>query len=86
MKIIGFHSRAFDDYLLWQDLDIKKIRKINSLLKDILRNPFSGIGKPEKLKYQEGNFWSRRIDDENRIVYQVAEEIIIIISCKGHYK
>jgi toxin YoeB len=86
MRIISFHIRAFNDYLDWNNNDKSTFKKINILIKDILRNPFAGIGKPEQLKYQNEKYWSRRITEEHRIVYQVLEEMIIIISCKGHYK
>lgn len=62
-----------------------KFKKINSLIKDILRHPFYGIGKPEALKFKGEKYWSRRITDEHRLVYQVFENMIIIISCKEHY-
>ena len=61
------------------------LKRINALIKDIQRNPFEGIGKPEPLKENLGGFWSRRINNEHRIVYTVEKEIVVIISCKGHY-
>ena len=77
---------AWDEYLQWQMLDKKTLKKINSLIKDIERNGLSeGIGKPEPLRYQKA--WSRRIDHENRLVYNMdSDNNLLIISCKGHYE
>ena len=77
---------AWDEYLQWQMLDKKTLKKINSLIKDIERNGLSeGIGKPEPLKYRKA--WSRRIDHENRLVYNMdSDNNLLIISCKGHYE
>ena len=77
---------AWDEYLQWQMLDKKTLKKINALIKDIERNGLSeGIGKPEPLKYRKA--WSRRIDHENRLVYNFdAQQNLLIISCKGHYE
>lgn len=78
-------DRAWDDYLYWQMLDKKTIKKINDLIKDIERNGLSkGIGHPEPLKYRKS--WSRRIDHENRLVYNIVDGNLWIISCKGHYE
>lgn len=86
MDNLIFSPMAWDEYLYWQMQDKKTIHHINQLLKDIRRNPFDGIGKPEPLKYCDG-YWSRRIDDTNRLVYSVgADHDIVILSCKGHYK
>ena len=63
----------------------KKVEKINELLKDISRNPFSGIGKPESLKHKYSGFWSRRIDDEHRLIYKFEDDEILIIKCRFHY-
>ncbi|MED9902701.1 MAG: Txe/YoeB family addiction module toxin [Lachnospiraceae bacterium] len=76
---------AWEDYLYWQSQDKKMVKRINQLLKDMKRSPFEGIGKPEPLKENLSGFWSRRIDDEHRIVYAVDEDTIFIISCRGHY-
>ena len=78
-------DRAWDEYLEWQVIDKKTLKKINNLIKDIERNGLSsGLGKPEPLKYRKA--WSRRIDDENRLVYNFDENHnLLIISCKGHY-
>ena len=86
MNNISFTPQSWDEYLYWQTQDKKTMRRINQLLKDIQRIPFSGIGKPEPLKYRD-SCWSRRIDDKNRLVYLVdGESDIIVISCKGHYE
>ena len=76
---------AWVDYLYWQKEDRKVIKKINQLLKDIMRSPFDGIGKPEPLKENLTGLWSRRIDDEHRLVYAVETKSILIFSCRGHY-
>lgn len=76
---------AWEDYLYWQSQDKKMVKRINLLLKDIRRHPYEGIGKPEPLKGNLSGFWSRRIDEEQRIVYAVDEDTLFVISCKGHY-
>lgn len=84
MSKLTFSERAWQEYLYWQMQDKKTLKRINNLLKDIDRNSFEGIGKPEPLK----NFvdcWSRRIDETNRLVYKVTNGQIEIIQCKGHY-
>jgi toxin YoeB len=78
-----FSERAWEEYLYWQSQDKKTLRRINRLLQDIDRNGNDGIGKQEPLKYRKG--WSKRIDDTNRLVYDIHEDIIEIIQCKGHY-
>lgn len=80
-----WEDRAWEDYLYWQAQDKKTLKRINGLIKDIQRNTFDGIGKPEPLKGNLSGMWSRRIDDANRIVYYEENEIIYIVSCKGHY-
>lgn len=84
MKKIWFES-AWDDYLYWQSHDKKILRRINQLIRDVEREPFSGIGKPEPLKGNLSGFWSRRINNSNRLVYRVKENVLEILSCKGHY-
>lgn len=81
-----WEERAWEDYLYWQTQDKKTLKRVNTLIKDIQRNPFEGIGKPEALKRNLSGLWSRRIDDTNRIVYYQQEETIYIIACKGHYE
>ena len=78
-------ERAWDDYLYWQLNDKNTLKRINKLILDIQRNPFSGIGKPEQLSSNLSGWWSRRIDSANRIVYKVEKDVIIIAECKGHY-
>ena len=85
VKRIQWDFEAWEEYLYWQMQDKKMLKRINQLIKDIQRNPFEGIGKPEPLKGNLTGFWSRRIDEEHRIVYAVEKETVIIISCKGHY-
>ena len=80
-----WEDRAWSDYLYWQTQDKKTLKRINGLIKDIQRNSFEGIGKPEPLKQNLSGLWSRRIDDTNRIVYYEKDDIIYIVSCKGHY-
>ncbi len=86
MKKIWF-DEAWNDYVYWQTQDKKTIKRINQLVKDIERNGVSdGIGKPEPLKENLSGYWSRRIDDTNRLVYKISEDELQIISCKGHYE
>ncbi len=84
MKIM-FSKNSWEDYIFWQTNDKKMLRKINELIKDIQKTPFEGKGKPEPLKYDLSGFWSRRIDREHRLVYQVEEKKILIYSCRYHY-
>ena len=85
-KIIRWDMDAWNDYVYWQTQDRKTLKRINLLIKDISRSPFEGLGKPEPLKGTLTGFWSRRIDEENRLVYVVEEKVIILISCRGHYE
>lgn len=80
-----WEDRAWDDYLYWQAQDRKTLKRINTLISVIKRNPFEGPGKPEPLKGNLSGYWSRRIDDFNRIVYFERHDIIYIVSCRGHY-
>ena len=81
---ISFSIQAWEEYLYFQTQDKKTLKKINELIKDIERNGvLNGMGKPEKLKYRNG--YSRRIDQYNRLIYDIVNEIVVIISCKGHY-
>ena len=84
MKYV-FVDESWEDYLYWQNTDKKKLRKINELLKDIARNPFGGNGKPEPLKHKYSGFWSRRIDDEHRLIYKYEDNEIQIAKCRFHY-
>lgn len=80
-----WEDRAWDDYLYWQKQDKKTLKRINTLINDIKRNPFDGIGKPEPLKENLSGYWSRRIDDKNRVVYYEQDNIVYILVCRGHY-
>jgi toxin YoeB len=86
MKQIIFEESAFQNFVEWASKDNKLHQRIIGLIKDILREPYSGIGKPEPLKHGLSGYWSRRINDEHRLVYQVDEKASTIISCKYHYK
>ena len=81
-----WYDRAWDDYLYWQSQDKKTLKRINQLIRDAERDPFNGIGKPEPLKGDLSGFWSRRIDEGNRLVYRPNNGILEILSCKGHYE
>jgi toxin YoeB len=85
MRKITFTIDAWEDYVYWQKQDKKTLRRINDLIKAAQRTPFEGIGKPEALRESLTGFWSRRIDDTHRLVYQVSEKDIAIISCRYHY-
>ena len=80
-----FSDQAWEDYQHWQDTDKKVIRRIHELLKDIKRNPQSGIGKPEPLRHALAGWWSRRIDQEHRLVYRVTEQGILLAQMRYHY-
>lgn len=80
-----WEDRAWEDYLYWQMQDKKTLKRINGLIKDIQRDTFAGIGKPEPLKENLAGLWSRRIDDTNRIVYYEQNGITYVVSCRGHY-
>ena len=84
MKLL-WEERAWNEYCQWQNEDKKTLKRINSLIKDMQRNPYDGIGKPEPLRGNLSSWWSRRIDSVNRIVYCQKDDSIIIISCMGHY-
>jgi toxin YoeB len=76
---------GWEDYLYWQQTDRKMLQRINELIRDTIRNPFSGIGKPEPLKGNLRGWWSRRINDEHRLVYRVENQVVIIMQCRFHY-
>ncbi len=86
MKRIVFEASAFDDFVDWPTADKKIYAKIISLLRDIQRTPFTGLGKPEPLRHELQGYWSRRITDEHRLVYKVTNSEIIVASCKYHYE
>ena len=80
-----WYDRAWEDYLYWQTQDKKLLRRINELIRDAEREPFTGLGKPEPLRGDLSGFWSRRIDEANRLVYRVNGNVFEILSCRGHY-
>ncbi|RKZ98382.1 MAG: Txe/YoeB family addiction module toxin [Gammaproteobacteria bacterium] len=83
--ILSWADHAWDDYLYWQQTDKKILKRINTLIKDIKRQPFNGIGAPESLKHNWTGYWSRRINREHRLVYKVQGEFLIIAQCRYHY-
>jgi toxin YoeB len=85
MKRIIYSKNAWEDYISWQSEEKKMVNKINDLIKDIQRTPYTGMGKPEALKYDLAGLWSRRIDREHRLIYQADENEILIYSCRYHY-
>lgn len=84
MQII-FSDKAWNDYLYWQQTDKQVLKKINQLIKDIQRNPLDGIGKPEPLKHELSGFYSRRITDEHRLIYEILNDALNIAACRFHY-
>ncbi|MEG0230841.1 MAG: Txe/YoeB family addiction module toxin [Hafnia sp.] len=80
-----FTDESWADYVFWQENDKRFIKRINELIKEIERTPFTGIGKPEPLKHHLSGYWSRRINEEHRIIYRVEEDRMIILSCRYHY-
>ena len=84
--IKAWHDDAWDDYVHWQTANKKMLKRIHALLKDIERDVFEGTGKPEPLKHELSGWWSRRIDDNNRIVYRVVENRLEIMQCGSHYR
>lgn len=85
MRNIEFVPKAFEEYQEWISTDRKIALRIGDLIRDILGDPFNGIGKPEPLKYQFTGAWSRRITHEHRLIYQITDNDVVIISCKWHY-
>ncbi|EII3728962.1 Txe/YoeB family addiction module toxin [Vibrio cholerae] len=84
-RLLSWTDESWDDYLYWQRQDKKTLKRINKIINDVKRSPFEGIGKPEPLKENLSGFWSRRIDDTNRLVYAVDDNAITVISCRYHY-
>lgn len=85
MRLVRFTAEAWDDYVFWQSQDRKTLKRINQLIKEAQRTPFEGIGKPEPLKANLSGFWSRRIDETNRLVYEADENQINVVACRYHY-
>lgn len=85
MRNTNFTDEGWDGYLYWQSQDNKTLKRINLLIEAARRSPFDGIGKPEPLKENLSGYWSRRIDETNRLVYEVTDKEIIIVSCRYHY-
>ena len=84
--MIKFHPRGWEDYLYWQQTDKATLRRINQLIRDIQREPFAGIGKPEPLRFGFKGAWSRRITDEHRLVYGIEGDTLIVLQCRFHYE
>jgi toxin YoeB len=84
-RILAWTDEAWDSYVYWQSQDKKTLKRINKLIQATKSQPFAGIGKPEPLKENLSGFWSRRIDDSNRLVYAVSTQYLTIISCRFHY-
>ncbi|MFT4247666.1 MAG: Txe/YoeB family addiction module toxin [Pseudomonas sp.] len=83
--ILQFSDDAWEDYLYWQQADRKLLKRVNELIKAIQRDPFQGIGKPEPLRHALAGYWSRRINDEHRIVYKVEGDVLMIAQARYHY-
>jgi toxin YoeB len=84
VKII-FTQGSWEEYLFWQSTNSKTLKRIISLIKETARNPYTGIGKPERLKHMLSGYWSRRVDQQNRMVYKVEEDSLLIIQLRYHY-
>ncbi len=84
-RLLAWTDESWSDYVYWQGQDKKTLKRINKLITDTKRSPFEGIGKPEPLKENLSSFWSRRIDESNRLVYAVSDSHITVISCRYHY-
>jgi toxin YoeB len=83
---LTFTQAGWEDYLWFQDTDKKLLKRVNILIKEILRTPFEGIGKPESLKANLSGYWSRRINSEHRLVYEVLDDSVVIVACRFHYQ
>ncbi len=86
MRRITFEPKAWDSYVSWQNTDKTLVKKMNNLIKEIQRTPFSGTGKPEPLKNEFSGFWSRRINDYHRLIYAATDNNVLIFQCSYHYK
>ncbi|MBN4069114.1 Txe/YoeB family addiction module toxin [Beggiatoa alba] len=82
---LSWAATAWQDYLYWQQADKKILKRVNTLIKDIHRQPFEGLGDPEPLKHNWSGYWSRRINREHRLIYKVTDKVIIIVQCRYHY-
>jgi len=82
---LQFSDHAWNDYLYWQQADKKLVKRINQLIQEIKRDPFKGIGKPEPLRHALAGYWSRRIDDEHRLVYKISDNVLFIAAARYHY-
>ena len=85
MTILSWHKSAWEDYLYWQQTDRPIFQKINNLVREVMRDPFHGTGKPEPLVGNYSGYWSRRINKEHRLIYKVTEDQLIIAACRYHY-
>ena len=83
---LAFTESAWEEYLWFQEHDRKLLKRINALIKDIMRSPFDGIGKPEPLKANLSGYWSRRINEEHRLIYSVGAQFLIVVGCRYHYE
>jgi toxin YoeB len=83
--ILAFAEAAWEDYLFWQQMDKQVIKRINTLIKAIKREPFSGVGSPEPLKHNWSGYWSRRINREHRLVYKILDNTVMVAQCRYHY-
>jgi len=83
--IVQFSDNGWDDYLHWQSADRKLLKRINALIADIRRDPFAGMGKPEPLRHALAGYWSRRINDEHRLVYQIHHDTVSVVAARYHY-
>ena len=83
---INWEPGAWDEYVDWQTTDKAMLKRINRMIKEIQRTPLEGIGKPEPLKHDLSSYWSRRIDDVNRLVYKIENDVLTILQCRGHYR
>ena len=86
MRSIHFSTVAWTDYLYWQEQDKKTLKRINTLINEAARTPFEGTGKPEPLRGELSGYWSRRIDDVNRLVYRATDNELVIVACRFHYE
>ena len=84
-RLVWSHA-AWEDYVYWQEQDRKQLRRINQLIQACMRDPFAGIGKPEALRENLSGCWSRRIDQEHRLVYRLDGEMLVILACRFHYR